>query len=303
MMIKDNVDDEQQRPKRRLGLWLSIALVVVLLVGEIFFHIFEIAIGQLFLLTNPIRPKTGRLWVEDQKEQLGQDELSSIRESEEERVAVDQQIHNFEELEAILSTRSSLSMTRDEFKEFYRGLPVSEAKQLLDPLYLIELDRNPEWQRSQLSLSGDQVVLYFLDGYEKPILETHVNLRYPETEERFTSLSELDQMQAFRGRIIPASLFYNAFDQLPRTYRVQIVNDPYKLVQWGASLQRVGISLFVEPEGVELIFEVKENQRTRLQRMYASEIAVGYLIKEINGVENSPKLQMPIQDYEDEKDY
>ncbi len=289
-------ENKTEKFKRPLLLWGGIALVILLILAEIFFHIVEIGVGQVLLLTNPLRPKTGRLWVEDQKEQLGIDELNSIRESEDEPVVVDQQIHNFEELEAVLSTRSSLSMTRDEFKEFYRSLPIKEAKQLLDPLYLIELDRNPEWQRSQLSLSGDQLVLYLLDGYEKPIVETHVNLRYPEREDEFSSLSEFDQMPAFRGRIIPAAIFYKAFDQLPRMYRVQIVNDPYKLVQWGASLERVGISLYIESQGVEIIFEVIENQRTRLQRMYASEIAVGYLIKEVNAIDNSPKLQMPVKE-------
>ncbi len=303
MQNQMNDENKAEKSKRPLLLWGGIALVVLLIVAEIFFHVIEIGVGQVLLLTNPIRPKTGRLWVEDQKEQLGIDELNSINESEEEPVVIDQQIHNFEELEAVLSTRSSLSMTRDEFKEFYRSLPIKEAKQLLDPLYLIELDRNPEWQRSQLSLSGDQLVLYILDGYEKPIVETHVNLRYPERSENVTSLSELDQLEAFRGRIIPASIFYKAFDQLPRMYRVQIVNDPYKLVQWGASLERVGISLFVESDGVEIIFEVKENQRTRLQHMYASEIAAGYLIKEINAIDNSPKLQMPVKKNDHEKDY
>jgi hypothetical protein len=210
-------------------------------------------------------------------------------------------VRSVEELEAILSMRNSLSMTKEDFTEFYRSIPIKQAKEILDPLDLLELDRTSEWQKTQLSLSGNQLVIYFLDGYENPLRETHVYLDEREKEEKFTSTT-LDQLPKFRGRIIPAQLFFQAFDKLPRTYRLQIVNDPYKLVQWGSSLQRVGLSHYVEDAGVELLFEISTDVRKKLESMYASEIAIEYLIQEINNIQKSRTLQMPMRKDENHQD-
>ena len=281
---------------------LFVGLVVILLVAaELFFDIFEIAMGRLLLFSNPIRPQTGRLWEEDLKEQLGLDELDSVKVDRADE-SIHQSINSLDDLEAVLSIRQSMSMTRVEFNEFYKKIPQNLSRQILDPLDLFTMNRNSEWHKTQLSLSGAQLVFHFLDGYEKPIRESHMALRSPE-EERIVSFSELEQMEKYRGRVVPATIFYQAFDQLPRAYQLQIVNDPYKLVQWENILQRVGLSLYVEKNGVEIMFEISEESRTKLQSMYASEMAIEYLIREINAIEDAPKLQTPYRrDFDAEKD-
>jgi hypothetical protein len=283
---------------------VSISVIVLLIVAEILFDIFEIGIGRLFWLTNPIRPQTGRLWEEDHKEQLGLNELdSAVVQDEPEPLNVDQELENLQDLEALLSIRQSM-MNREEFNEFYKMLPKNQSRQILDPLDLFALNRGAEWHKTQLSLSGDQLIFYFLDGYEKPIQETHVSLRPEEALASAFSSSELQQLDKFRGRFVPADVFYQAFDRLPRAYQLQIVNDPYKLVQWEDSLQRVGLSPYLEANGVEIVFEIKEEPRTRYQSMYASEMAIAYLIRELNAVEGAPKLQPPIvRETHAEKDY
>ena len=273
---------------------ITISVIVLLMVAEIFFDIFEIGIGRLFWLTNPIRPQTGRLWEEDHKEQLGLDELdSAIVHEESEPLRVNQELENLQDLEALLSIRQSMSMNREDFNDFYKMLPKNQSRQILDPLDLFALNRGAEWHKTQLSLSGDQLLFYFLDGYEKPIQEAHVSLRSEEELEATVSFSELEQLDKFRGRFVSADAFYQAFDRLPRAYQLQIVNDPYKLVQWEESLQRVGLSSYLEANGVEIVFEIKEESRSRYQSMYASEMAIAYLIRELNAVEGAPKLQPP----------
>ena len=50
----------------KMPYWLIILLLFVV-VFEIAFDLFEITIGRLLLLTNPVRPKTGRLWDEEKR--------------------------------------------------------------------------------------------------------------------------------------------------------------------------------------------------------------------------------------------
>ena len=283
---------------------IIIGLILVLLIAaELLFDIFEIGAGRLLLFSNAIRPRTGRLWEEDRKEQIGLKELDSLQVAEVKPEDIEPSINSLDDLEAVLSIRQSMSMTREEFDEFYKKIPQNISRQILDPLDLFAMNRSSEWHKTQLSLSGNQLVFHFLDGYEKPILESHLALGTTE-ENASVSLSELEQIEKFRGRLLPASLFYRAFDLLPRSYQLQIVNDPYKLVQWGNSLVRVGISLYVEDEGVEIVFEVDADSKPKLYSMYASEMAVGYLIRELNGFEDAPTLQNPYRREDDaEKDH
>jgi len=279
---------------------LILSFILLLIAAEALFGILEIVVGRFLLFTNPIRPQIGRLWDEDHKEQLGIDELEANSNKTENLPAI-VDIHSFKDLKLILSTRSSLSMSRDEFKKFYTDLPMNQAKGLLDPLYFIELDRNPDWQRTQLSLVGDQLVIYFIDGFEHPIQESHVTVldTLINAEVEYVN-AQLNEFEEFEGRLLSAAIFFHGFDRLPRTYRLQIVNDPYKLVQWGNNLQRVAISPFVTDDGVEILFEIKGESGLYLEKMFASEIAVNYLIDELNSMDLEHHMEMPVK--KDEND-
>ncbi|MBN1465508.1 hypothetical protein JXA02_07090 [candidate division KSB1 bacterium] len=294
--MNENHENREKARRAFAKIIFAAGAFIIIVLAELLFDIVEIGTGRLLLLSNPIRPQTGRLWEEDHKEQIGLDELDSAQVVTLPANA-GQSINSLEDLEAVLSIHHSMSMTREEFNEFYRTVPQNLSEQIIQPLDLFTMNRSTEWHKTQLSLSGDQLVFHFLDGYEKPIRESHLALRPEEADTIF--LPEMEQREKFRGRLLPAALFYRAFDQLPRAYQVQIVNDPYKLVQWQNSLQRVGISLWIEDGGVEIIFEVSSDARVKLHSMYASEMAVGYLIREINSIEDAPKLQDPYRREDD----
>lgn len=283
----------KQKKSKLTRLAVVFSVVIVLFLAELFFDFFEITIGRVLLITNPIRPQVGRLWEEDQKEQKGIEELGANSATSEE--VAGGPLQSLDDLQAILSIRSSLSMTREEFKEFYKSIPIKQARQLLDPLDLIALDRALDWQTTQLSLSGNQLVAYFLDGYEQPIKQTHFIIGdNGETANEQDEIS-LDQDETFENRVVSAANFYQAFDKLPRSFRLQIVNDPYKLVRWGASLREVGISRFVEDDGVEVVFVVAGDAGLQRHSMFASPIAIEYLLKEINEISDAPKLTLPVR--------
>jgi len=284
---------ERKNRSGRTGFYITIAVLLALAAAEFLFDIFEIGLGRLLYLTNPIRPQVGRLWEEDLKEQQGLEQLDATMDME--QTATREPLQNLDELRALLSIRRSMRMTRNEFVEFYKLLPVKQAKQLLDPLDLIELDRSSEWRSTQISLAGDQLVLYFLDGYDKPLKQTHFVIEESQgVNENGKSL--LDHNARFAQRILSAAVFFRAFDQLPRSLRLQIVNDPYHLVRWGADLKRVGISRWIEEEGVEMAFEVADGAGLNIYTMFASPIAVEYLVNELRNVENAPELEMPVRE-------
>jgi hypothetical protein len=292
---------ENKRKSKFIKIIMIFGVLMVLAAAEIVFDVFEIVIGKLLLFSNPVRPQIGRLWEEDKKEQIGIEQLDANVELENNTTT--QPLRSLEDLQAVLSIRSSMNMTRAEFKEFYKSIPIRQAKQMLDPLDLIALDRSVEWRTTQLSFSGDQLVLYFLDGYEQPIKQTHFTIEDSAQRVEDSGESSLDQNENFENRIISAAAFFQAFDQLPRSFRLQIVNDPYKLVRWGAGLKRVGISRIIDDDGVEMIFEVSDKTGLKHYSMFASRIAIEYLVNELKNIDDAPEIQMPVREYEsDEKD-
>jgi len=290
---------KQKKPKLPRFVFV-LAVLLIFLMAELFFDLFEITIGKLLLMTNPIRPHVGRLWEEDQKEQKGIEALDANSGMSEE--VAKQPLRSLDDLQAVLSIRSSLSMTREEFKEFYKSIPIKQAKRLLDPLDLIALDRAQDWQTTQLSLSANQLVVYFLDGYEQPIKQTHFVINDNKKNASERGEGSLEQNEAFENRVVSATHFYQAFDKLPRSFRLQIVNDPYKLVRWGASLKEVGISRYVEDEGVQVIFVVAGDAGLQHNSMFASPIAIEYLLKEINDSSDAPRLKLPVRKNEQIKE-
>ncbi len=107
--------------------------------------------------------------------------------------------------------------------------------------------------------------------------------------------SDLDQIPQYKSRIFSADIFYEAFEKLSKQYKLQIVNDPYRLVQWGDNLQRVGISSFVEEGTVKIAFEVRVGSRSQIYELNSSEIAAGYLIDKINGLKQEIFLKFPVK--------
>lgn len=283
------VRKKSARRKKKRAWHVIVIIVALLFVTEAVFDVFEIAIGKMMLLTNSIRPKTGRLWDEEQKDQTGMKEVEEIEEQQkEERVS----IYRLDDLMAALSIRQSVTMSAKEFKNFYKSLPIQQSRTLLDPLQFLKLSRRSDWHGVHIMKSDDQLISDFVDGYNNLLHETIVTMDqlFPKQD---TVQGKLEDMQLYRGRVLAADQFFKAFENLSRTYQLQIVNDPYKLVQWSENLTHVAISPFVGDQGVKVVFEVGKDKQSKLYELYASEIAIGYLIKQINQLKDAPQLDMP----------
>ena len=274
-------------------LFLVIAIVIIAAIGELFFDVFEVAIGQLLQATNPIRPKVGRLWDEEKKELSGDVAMDSLFSQTAEDTLQTLQIFSIADLHSLLLLQNQVQMKRKDFMVFYRLVAPKTAKILLDPLKFLELEKNQDWQSVEFLHNESRISIYFLDGYGQLLYEQYLHINDFDDNSNTLMLSTLDSDPEFHNRTISADLFFQAFLKLPSLYRLQIINDPYKLVNWGDDLIRIGISSRVNMGSVEIAFEVGTGTQTRVYRLGASEIAVGYLIANINKLDESVNISLP----------
>ncbi len=267
-------------------------ILSILLALEGIFDIFEVAMGKYLLLTNALRPKIGRLWVEEDKDQKGVEEMSAIPAELPTDSLYSGPLNSFENLRAVLAIKNKIMLSKNQFLQLYK-LDEKQAKTMIDPLALYDLERGSQWSSVQVKQDGNQIGIFFLNGYNQPITESFLNLTSEKPSYR-SDKSQLDKDPNFNMRIVPAEIFFAAFDRLSRYYRLQIIIDPYKLIQWMDSLTRVGISEFSSEGSVKLAFEVRMAGTLVIYKMMASEIAAGYLIAAINRSGYSPKLALPV---------
>jgi len=274
---------------------LAIALIslFLLLVIEIRFDVIEVAIGKYMLITNPIRPKVGRLWVEEEKDVTGQINVSSLASEQKADSTFVQNISQFDQLQQLLNTRRIAVISRDDFLSIYRSMSSERARVIIAPLTLYDLSRDKSWINVKFVLDNDQLSVYFLDGFEQVLYENYIDINQLSVQLSSSGLSLLDEDERFRGRIIPADLFYRAFDKLPNVYRLQIINDPKKLIDWQGGLRRVAISQYTMNGTVTIAFEVLLNNRLQIFERQASEMAASYLISAINSLGEMTPLQLP----------
>ena len=198
-------------------------------------------------------------------------------------------------MRAALSLYQNFYLNKNDFKDFYKQLSARQGKKIIDPLKFFEIDRSREWQFVNFAMDADDLYIYFIDGFGKLLYDKNLNFdSFYETNQDIAA-SELDNLPQFIGRIIPAGIFYDCYEKLSNLYKLQIVNDPYRLVQWGENLQRVGISSIVEEGTVKFTFEVRMGSRNQLYIMNASEIAAGYLINHINELKKGINIKYPVQ--------
>jgi hypothetical protein len=151
----------------------------------------------------------------------------------------------------------------------------------LDPLDIYDLDRQDRWRFVKVSKIGPQISFSFLDGISRPLNESFINSKGTQFAQ-MSKKSSLDRDESFNGRIVTAAAFFQAFDQLSRLHRLQIINNPYRLIQIKDDLIRVGLSKYSANGSVELAFEVKMGNTKSVHKMAGAEIAVSYLISSIN---------------------
>ncbi len=265
---------------RRYRYLLTIA--VLLVIGEIYFSIAEILVGRIMLWTNPLRPKVGRLWQEEAKDEAGKTQVTNLVDSLSRTPFRSGPIRTLDDLRAYVTFKSRVVLAPRDFVTVYSALPDSQSRNLIDPMLLTDLQRNDSWQK--VSLTGDEGTLtcIFMDGYGQPLLVTHAGGQpLPAASDTLIS-SQLEQDENFRFRLVPPPLFIAAYERLPRRWQLQIFNDPEKYAGLKDSLLAVAIAPVVQNGAVYILCEIRQGSGSYVITSQASEMAVQYLITAIH---------------------
>ncbi len=280
------------KSKTKTSVFWAIVLLVVALVLSL--DLIEIITGNLMQLTNSMRPRIGRFWMEESKTQKGSTSISSLKSN----AAIDSTlvytVESFQELESLLRSHHTLTMKRADFLTLYRKIKPAYAKHLVSPMVLYDMSRNEKWKKARLTLQGNHLHLYFYDGFNQLLWDRDLNLSGLQTRSGQLS-SRLTNSSLFQGRVVEADLFLKAFDNLSDQHRLQIVNDLYKLIEWEKTLAFVGISPVVQNGTVEIAFETFQNNASVIDTLQASEIAAAYLIQQINKLDPDITMRSPVE--------
>lgn len=282
---------------KKLSVCTKVILVMVLalVLLELVFDPVEIVLGKLLLCTNRIRPKVGRLWAEEEKDQAGLIEVTAISKTAGNSMVIES-VQDLDELIALIDLRGKVVISRQNFLSLYKQIPPEKAAAIVAPLDLIEIDHSNEWQYARFVAGDFYLQIYLLDNSGQVLLDSYPKRDILKSETvSDTQETALHQDPAFRGRILSAETFHSAYNRLPRTLRMQIINNPYKLIQWGDDLKYVAISRYVENSTVEIAFEVQTRVRSSVHRFQARELAIEHLIAIINERPDSISIDLPVQ--------
>ncbi len=273
---------------RTIRILLGLLLLILLL--ELFFDLFERMIGTVMLWTNDKRPKVGRLWTEEERDLNGQRQASTRIDSLRTRPAWERYIHSFDDLVAYVTFKTGYQLSRDEFLALYRQLPGEDAGRLVDPALLHELADAPDWNSVRMTRLEDRLQLLFIDAYGQPLRDAQALLL---SKEELMQGSRLNANPLYAGRILPGPLFSEALESLPVNLRLQVINDPQKWNEWRQRLICAAIAPVIRHGVVQVGFELSDGGSARIEEMEASELAAGYLVQSINALDPDARYALP----------
>ncbi|HNY92828.1 MAG TPA: hypothetical protein PKM23_14995 [bacterium] len=271
----------------------GLAALVILL--EFLFDIVEITIGHIMLWTNDKRPKIGRLWIEEERDQTGRQQASTHIDSVRLQPAYERYIHSLDDLAAYVAFKSGFDLSREEFLALYRSLPGQDAGRLVEPEILSGLAEAGSWASVKLERREDKLQLNFFDPYGQPLHTTQIVML---SAAELMQDSRLEDNPVYAGRTIPAPLFVTALESLPQNLRLQVINDPQKWQEWRQRLIAAAVAPRIVHGSVTIALEIVQAGGVSVQEMEASELAVEYLINALN--ELSPDTHYSSPNKEDE---
>ncbi len=268
-------------------------VIVLIMVLEFGFDFFEIFIGEMMRISNPLRPQTGRYWAGMNKASEGSEEAALLTPAMRDSIGYTPPV-DLQDLLMLLSFRESVTMTRYDFIKFYNKLSKEHQSSFIGPLQLYHLSRTEEWQRVRIRKTDRQLVVHFLDRTDFLLRENYAVI---EKETNITGTAgtgvSAHQNPEYAGRIVDGDTFYAAFDKLSKQLQLQIINDPSLLIRWQNDLKSVAISRYVKSGGVKIECRVVTDLGQRIYELKASELAIGYLIARLNQLGNRPEISLP----------
>ncbi len=257
---------------------------MLLLVLEFSFDFAEIILGSVVELTNPYRPRSGTIWELHRKDQLAAEQIKQIIANlPNETPSLPQNI-TLPQLKNWLELQGSALITADQFQELYSQFPPNLARELVSPFDLLKLSHSRKWIWTKIVKSDSSLSCYFLDGDKQLLLDSYPSISVLSAIADSSQIASpaLDLMEHFTGRTISREQFFAAFDELPNTVKLQLINNPFQLVKWDKNIQKVAIAQYANDNIVRLGIQVKQGIYSEVHIFEASYWAVELFIERLN---------------------
>ncbi len=263
--------------------WLGLPFLITFLVVfvEFQFNLVEVALGGYLASKNEGREKLGRIYTLEEKNISAQGGLESIFEDlEREREEIESS-EGVDKIKEILNNRGDIVLSKSKFLSIYNSIPKGLSARMIQPFDLLEFVNDSNWNRTFIQ-KRESVKIYLVDENNRvlksfPLMLEDFNLIRDFEKQAQTTL---ENSKEYEQNIYEAQEFLRAFNSLPTSYRQQIINNPFKLIEWGENLKTVGISSEVQNGTREVAFEVKFGSQTLVHKFLANTKAIDFLLKE-----------------------
>jgi len=272
---------------------IAIVILLILFLIELKFNIVEIAIGSIIEITNPFRPQTGPVW-----ELAKQDESANMRLAGIMKTlptdSIPPTVNSPYDLRTVLDEQSEVILSADQFLTIYNSMPPQSAQEIISPLDLLKLFYSNQWVWTKVSKEESSLRFIFQQGNYQPLLDSYPAFSVLYQSDMSRSVQKtLSEIPYFSDRILTPEQFFSAFNSLPDARKLQIINNPFLLLRWNRKISAVAISKNVENFTVLIGFEIADNFERKIFTFEASELAIGYLITQINLLFPELNLSMP----------
>jgi hypothetical protein len=273
--------DFQERVKRTFS-FLNLGILIfsaVIIFSEFRYDWCERLLGNFVASTNDTRPEKGAIW------ELGQDTISAheslhkiiSRKTDTHQFA--QRADSFSHLSARLIPGEWVILDTNQFKRLYRSLPLTHARQIMEPARLIWLLNGDVTDRIFCEGLKNGMKIYFINAENRVV--AHIDLKENTlaaiAEKRYLEPGRLEKFQGFDGRIYPAEQFFTGVFKLPKEMIPDLLPDTDLILDQDGTILRIGIWNEAQDGFIQLGFEFLHQGQPRVLFVRAREWAVWQL--------------------------
>ncbi len=274
-------DTFQEWIKRAVS-FLNLGLLIfsaVLVFSEFRYDWCEKLLGNFLASTNEARPEKGAIW------ELGRDTINAhqslnkiiSRKSDTRQFA--HKAASFSDLSARLIPGEWVILEKDQFKRLYSSLPLTHARQIMEPARLIWLLNADVTDRIFCEGLKNGMKIYFINAENKVVqnIDLKENTLDIIADKKYLEPGRLEKFDGFAGRIYPAEQFFNAIFKLPQEMIPDLLPDTDLLLDQDGTILRIGIWNEAKDGFIQLGFEFFHQGRPRVLFVNAREWAVWQL--------------------------
>jgi hypothetical protein len=274
-------DGCRERLKRILS-FLNIGVMIisaVLVFSEFRFDWGEQLLGEFLAAINHTRPEKGVVWELGQDMLTAHETVSRLIDRKSDTKAFADRTDSFDGIARRLLPGEWVTLDKAHFKDLYQSLPLTHARQILEPARLIWLLNGDITDRIFCEGLKNGMKIYFIDTGNRVIHQVEL------TQQTLTAIAEkkylepgtLDAFEAFSGRIYPVDRFFGAVFKLPAEMIPDLLPDTDLLLDQEGVISRVGIWNEAENGFIRLGFEFRHQGQVRVLFVNAREWAVWQL--------------------------